>query len=477
MIRRALILGWLGTGAILAEQVPPPTRVMPVPDAQGAGNPGIVTSSSKQFKISGGTTNERGMVSNLAEEAKNELLRLTKEKEEWKIPIHIVLHGKKGDPAPARTFALAIFITDVGYEIRADLHLSQGIPKNLFKSHVTSALIDERALRTREKGESETPLQVPPWLVLGLQEATAWRLNQSDRRLYEALYKMGGFYKIDELFAVNDLTTEQMDTASRAAFQVSAGALVMALLQQPQGKVAFRSFLTEVASFEGEMPALLRKHFPELNLSETSLAKWWALQLANIGGKNLLTDVLNVPQTEAALTEALKLHFKTPEGILEPKDLSAWPDVAKLPAPERAPTVTPAQEALVRLSLRCFPSYRPILSDYQTALSHIATGTTKDTAAQLTKLQEHRNTMSAKAARARDYLIWFEMTRAQEISGDFDAYMRLTEKLKAPVYRREDGISTYLDQMDKIFDRGAPPPSPNSFPRESASPLLPELPR
>ena len=162
-----------------------------------------------------------------------------------------------------------------------------------------------------------------------------------------------------------------MDGATRAAFRVSSGALVMALLEQPQGKEGFRAFLTDVAAYEGEMPGLLRKHFPELNLSETSLAKWWALQLANKGGLNLLTDILTIQQTETALAEALRLNFRTEEGIVQPKELAAWPELAALKEPERIAAVRLAQDALVRLSYRCFPSYRPLLAEYQLVLGAI----------------------------------------------------------------------------------------------------------
>jgi hypothetical protein len=308
--------------------------------------------------------------------------------------------------------------------------------------------------------------------VDGLREATAWRLNQSDRRLYEALFKTGGLFKLDDVFAVTSPDHEEMDAAMRAAFRVSSGALVMALLQQPQGKEGFRAFLTDVASFEGEMPSLLREHFPELNLSETSLSKWWALQLARIGGQNLSTDVLTVSRTEAALEESLRLNFRTPEGIIQQKELSAWPEVVGLPEPERINAVRSAEDALVRLSIRCFPSYRPVLAEYQIVLSSIAKNRTQDVDAQLTALAERRATMAAKARHAGDYLDWFEITRARETSGVFDDYMRLKERLKSNPHRRTDDLSKYLDRMDAIFSREGVAEAPAGL-----SGYLPDLPQ
>ena len=472
MIARALLLGMLFTALALAEEAPRALQIAEPPASLKVGDPDRVTSRTGEFRVSGGEARDRGTVAALAEETKDELLRLTDEKDDWidwKIPVTITLHGKSGDPMPLRTVAMKLLVSEAGYDLRLDVHLSRGIEQERFKAAVTCALIYEPALRGRPAQVSEIPFLVPPWLVDGLREATAWRLNQSDRRLYQALFKTGGLFKSDDLFALDERGFEDMDAATRAAFRVSSGSLVMALLQQPQGKVSFRKFLTEVAAYEGEMPALLRKHFPELNLSETSLAKWWTLQLANIGGQNLATDILTIAETETTLGEALRLNFRTAEGIIQQKELAAWPEIAALPEPDRVKSVQLAQDALVRLSYRCFPSYRPLLSEYQLALAAIAQNKSKDLAARLTSLTERRATMTAKAQQASDYLDWFEITRARETSGAFDDYMRLKDRLKANPHRRTDDLSKYLDRMDAIFTRKgdtASPPAANAAPQE-----------
>ncbi|MES2439644.1 MAG: hypothetical protein V4584_11280 [Verrucomicrobiota bacterium] len=464
MTARPLLFGFLFSAISFAQDAPRAIQVTEPPKGLKLEGQDRAISSTGQFSITGGEPGDRGNIALLAEQAKDELLILTGErllttdkKYEWKIPVAVVLHGKSGDPMPSRTIAMQILVSEVGFNVRMDVHLSRGIEHERFKFATTTSLIYERSLRNRPANESDTRFLVPPWLVDGLREATAWRLNQSDRRLYEALFKTGGLFKIDDLFSTDARHFDDMDGAMRAAFRVSAGSLVMALLEQPQGKEGFRNFLTEVAAYEGEMPALLRKHFPELNLSETSLSKWWALQLANIGGQNLATDILTVGQTETALTEGLRLNFRTPEGIIQQKEIAAWPEVAPLPEPERVKAVQLAQDSLVRLSYRCFPSYRPILAEYQIALNSIAKNQTKDLAAKLTDLGERRATMTAKALRARDYMDWFEITRARETSGAFDDYMRLKERLKANPRRRTDDVSRYLDRMDAIFSRKGDP--------------------
>jgi hypothetical protein len=471
----AILIGFLLGASALGQQPPRAVPVPEVPTPPAAPVPGAshAISRSEQFRVSGADGLMRGTVSMMAEEAKDELLRLTGEKDEWKVPVSIFLHGQQGDPLPPRSVAMKLLFSEAGYDLRLDVHLSRGIDMEQFKHTATAAMLYERALRGRKPGQPETPLRVPPWLVEGLREATAWRTQHSDRRLYQALFKQGGLFKSDELFAMDEGKYEELDGAMRAAFRVSSGALVMALLEQPQGRDGFRSFLTEVAAFEGETPTLLRRHFPDLNLSETSLAKWWALQLAEMTTPTL-TEVLSIAETEAALDDALQLNFSAADGSSQRKQLGAWQELAPLKTAERVAAVRLAQDALVRLSYRCFPSYRPLIAEYQICLGAIARNKTQKVAAQLAGLQATRSTMLAKATRARDYLDWFEITRARETSGVFEDYLRLKERLLANPHNREDNLAKYLDRMNKIFARqtdatppGVPPGPPGVNPADA----------
>lgn len=447
-MKRSLML-WLSVAAVALGQEPPRAPlVIDGPEAAA----GEAVSRSMQFRVTGGQGPVRGTLAILAEQTKDELLRLTEEKDEWKVPIRIMLFGAEGDPSPPRSIAMELFFSDASYDLRVNVHLGRGVENERFATAITSALIYERTLREREPGGSETAFSVPPWLVEGLREATAWRLNQSDRRSYETLFKRGGIFKMGQLFEIDAAAHENLDAASRMAFRVSAGSLVMALLEQPQGKEGFQAFLSEVAGFQGEMPVLLRRHFAELNLSETSLAKWWALQLANKGTAPL-TDSLSIAETEASLNEILRLHFRGVEGNALERPLADWTALTEMKEPERTEAVRPAQDGLVRLSYRSFPSYRPILLEYQAVLTSLSNGKTADVAAKLAELEASRELMRARAERARDFLDWFEITRARQTSGEFDDYLRLKDRLQYRAHRREDEISKYLDQMDTMFSR------------------------
>ncbi len=444
------ITGILVAGGQDLENQPAP-RAVPVEDLlpKFSGNEKVF-SHTEQFSVSGGDSAARGTAANLAEETKQELLRLTEEEDAWKIPISIELSGREGDPVPLRTTALDLWLSDKGYELKVMVNLSRGLQPEPFKRAVTSALVYARALGQRGKAESDIPLSVPPWFIEGMREASAWRLGQSDRRLYDALFQHGGLFKLKDLFAVTDAEFTNIDAVSRAAFRVSSGALVMALLEQPDGKTGIRDFLSELPEFQGEMPALLRKHFPDLNLSATSLAKWWALQLANKGTAPL-TESLGVSATEKLLSEALRIRHRDAEGILYETPFSQWRTVGELEGAERIDSVRLAQDDLLRLSYRSFPSYRPLLLEYQMLLTDFAKGETGDLDSSIATLALTRETMTGKADRARDFLDWFEITRARKTSGAFEDYLNLKARLKTKPNLRKDDLSKYLDRLDPLF--------------------------
>lgn len=429
----------------------PAPKAVPVEDLlpkfDGAGT---VFSRSEQFRISGGDAATRGTAANLAEDAKDELLRLTEEKDEWRVPIRISLRGQQGDPVPLRETVIQLTFDENGYKLELLVNLSRGLRNEPFKRAVTEALVYARSLQDRPKTESDVPLAVPPWVVEGLREATAWRLKQTERKLYEALFRNGGLFKLDDLFALSEAEYVSIDAASRAAFRISAGALMMALIEQPDGKTGIRDFLAELAGFQGEIPSLLRKHFPDLNLSETSLSKWWALQLANKGAAPL-TESLGVIATERLLEEALRLRHKDEEGTLKEIPIAEWESIAALPEADRIEAVRLAQDDLLRISYRSFPSYRVLLLEYQSLLADFTKGRTKGMAGSLQALTETRVTMVAKAERARDFMDWFEITRARETSGAFDDYLSLKARLKSQPNTRTDDLSKYLDRLDPLF--------------------------
>jgi hypothetical protein len=410
----------------------------------------VVISRSKQFKISGADPATRAVAANLAEDSKDEILRMLEERDDWKVPVIVEMRGKFGDPVPLRSTVLNLDYNEVGYQVKIFVNLSRGLPKESYQRAVIAGCIMARSLKDTAISDANVRRSVPPWLVEGISEAISWRLGQSDRRLYDALFRHGGLYKLEDLFELNEAGLLALDAASKAAFRVSAGALVMALSEQPDGKAGMRAFLKEAPSYSGEFPVLLRQHFPELNMSQSGLAKWWNLQLASKGTAPL-AEALSVTKTDEELERALKLRYRDAENAMHEVPIREWNRVPELSQAERVESVRLTEEELVRLSYRCFPSYRPLLQEYQLVLSRWVAGDTKDISTSMLKLAETREVMVAKSARARDFLDWFEITRARETSGEFDDFLTLKNRLKAQSNPRKDSITKYLDRLDPLF--------------------------
>lgn len=436
--------------AIEVEPDPPKVEIVPGVELPSLG-PARSISVSKQFIVTGVDVSLRSTNALLGDEVKKLLLAMSEEKDEWKTPITIRILGKQGDAIPNHPVRFHLTFNERGWDLALDVHVGVALQRDRMRRVITEALLYEHALREMPPGENEIPLIAPPWLVEGLLEAVAWKQQQTDRKLYAALFRHGGIYRLPDLLAVDEDSYRELDGGTRAAFRVASGALVMALVEQPQGKEGFRRFLRQAASFGGEMPILLKQCFPELNLSERSLEKWVALKVAE-AKEPALTESLGVEETERGLQEGLILHFRSSGELFIEKPIElAWQDVAALSPEKRGEAVRSAEDALVRLSYRSFPSYRPMISEYQLILRDIASGKTTTVAGQLAKLSETRATMLARTRDAADFLDWFEITRAREISGEFEDYLKLKERLKDETPKRDDPISTYLDLMQKAM--------------------------
>lgn len=416
-------------------------------------------SGSRQFLVFGGAPDLRGTVALQAESVRERFHRVLgiTEAPAVRLPIEIRLVGQPGDEPKKRPVAFELRYFSDKFLLRIHVDLARGIDRDLLERAILKALVCERTLRGRKPGGMDARMRVPVWLVEGLREADLWLSNRADRALYEGVFRQKSLFGTSELFEVDEETHRLLDGVSREAFRALSGAMVMALLEQPDGREAFIAFCDEVASYDGDLPILLRKHFPELNLSERSLAKWWALTMARLADVPL-TEVMNVAATDRALDEALLLHFRDPEGINRRVGLDGWHELGELGEVERLLAIRPAQEAINRLSYRCFPSFRPLLKDYQDWLGDWAQGKRLKTLDErLVELDETRAIMRERAEQARHFLNWREIVEAGAVSGEFDDYLRFTRELqRSNRSPRTDPVTRYLDVIEKAYggDRG-----------------------
>ncbi len=420
----------------------------PVPEPAPAETRVKTESSSRQFVIHGSDFAMRSAIATLAEETRGELLSEVGDDGPWEHSIAIQLHGKNGDPVPARTMRTQFFQVPGGFRLQLDIHLAKGKPRDLDRALLELLLI-ERGLRGLGPERLEAALSIPPWLLDGLVESFLWRRGDRDRDLYAALFEKNQLFPVKKLLEVEN--PAEMDSMSRAAFRASTGALVMALLNQTGGKKAMVAMLKDVATFEGDEMALLLKHFPGMNLGEASFAKWWALQLARLSDTPFL-QVLDIRETERELQRLLVVRFKDAGGADLAIPADQFRDLLALPLEKRRKAIGPVAERCGVLLYRAFPAHRPILVEYLRILGEIAHDTDNSVGERLESLAGQRTHLLAVGLRVRDYLEWYRITNAKQLSGDFESFIELKENLQSPPTRRKGPIAEYLDDMQRIYE-------------------------
>jgi hypothetical protein len=339
------------------------------------------------------------------------------------------------------------------YRLQIDLRLGQGnsFDQDQLDRVLLEMLLMERTLRSLPEDETAERVEIRPWLLDGVMEAILWDKNKGDRRMYSSLVDSGGWVEVEKL--ADRTTVGDLDVLTRELFRASSGALVMALLAQPQGKESMVNFLGKVAVYEGEPLNLLRTHFPQVNLGSKSLERWWMLQVAAMSEQKL-TERMTIPETEEQLGKVLELHLRDARGRVYRVGIESWNQVAALATKEeRIEAVRPALDLLAHLSFRSFPTYRDVIGEYIRLLSGLAMGKTEGMETALGNLQTFRTAESQRHEQVEDYMDWHHLRSVIKESGKFEDFIRLKKNLRGDEDSSKDPIQEYLDKVQKLYEQ------------------------
>ncbi len=334
------------------------------------------------------------------------------------------------------------------YRIDLKIHLAKGLNRLELRKNALECLLMDRCLN--DSLREEQPIQVAPWILAGVQERMAWRKGEADRGLYKALFKNKLLMDIEEMVTLQD--PEKLDAAQRTSFRISAGAFLISMLNQEGGKSTFLDYLAEAPSHEGEPLLLFRTTFFSGGLSDQGLAKWWALQLADLT-QEFVTETLSPLATEQALTEILKGTLENDQREIRSYRLIAYEDILALSKKERGLLLSPMLERIGLLSFRCFPSYRSLLSGYARITEQLAEGDKQDVAELLIELEEKRTIFKKVGERTRDYLDWYQIVNATELTGEFADYQRLKRELETKNPSHPGPIGRYLNSVQSLYEQ------------------------
>ncbi len=464
--RQMLIGAMLSLGMVCAqeeppaqtEDAPPLQQAEPTAAEQRAAKKALeaataepdehVVSQSRMFSVSGGDALRMGAIATKADEIKSHVNKLLGMEADWKFGISIRLIGKATDPPRPNPIRTRISI--IGHEpnLQIRIYPGGGIDVDKLSDAIITMLLYERALRGMRADALPESVNMPTWLVTGIQQAVLWKTGRADRRLYRNLFERAEMLSPEEIIATENAWN--LDATSRQVYEVSCGVLMMSLINRPGGLVQLREMVNDSIMAEGNPKEIIASHFYELGVDANMLNKWWALELAALSLPRA-TEALTPMETENELVEALTVMYYDEESAT-PLPVNA-DDVYTLTAiPDWQKQMRPCVDRLMELSHRCFPGYRPIITEYCRAIGELLNGASPDAVQNiLLPLRELRSAYVATSIRGRDYLDWYEITHLGHANNaGFRHYLDAMRILRRESPGPDTHISRYLSDIETL---------------------------
>ena len=417
-------------------------------------------SASKQFHVIGQDSLLAGAIATRADAIRTALVKILKQPDEWKNKIIIRLVGEPGSPVPANPIRTQTLIVGNNLSYNIFIHLGRGINQDRLRHAVVSTLLYEMMLRTVDPEGLPDKVALPPWLIAGLEQAVLWHQNEADRAMYSTLFQQSGIMTPEEIVNCRE-PEKELDATSYAAYQTSCGALVLCLLNQKNGPEGMKQLLDQAILGNDDPKNLIKRHFPQLSLTPSSLHKWWTLQLSRMATPPL-TETLTITETERHLQEALTLVKYDPDT----RTTTTFP----LDDLEQANALTDlnrqlanVSSSLLNLSRRSFPAYRPVIVEYAKLVALMQTGKIngRKAAPKIGQLREIRELSMKTARRVRDYMDWYEINTRSGTGKAFASYAAAVKLLREQDQPANTPISRYLDDIEKLYTLPAKAPVPS----------------
>ncbi len=303
------------------------------------------TSTSRQFIVHGKVFETRSAMSSRCEEVSEELRKVLNDKEPWALPV-VVLLNTGDEAAKSKGTTVSTTITEMthgGFHLQVTINDRPGINDEDMRREIVRALLAERILRNHQKiSTPEGRLLLPDWVMTGVTHAMDYKASARPSAMFATIFSSGKIYGIEEIIAASPV---EMDGLSRTIYETSCCALVLALVDQPDGGSRFNKFLNSLASDPRSERELLDVAFPNFGASASSLNKWWALQLADLS-KPGIAEPYTPADSLKAIEDAILIRYEAP--IAEaPQNVKLRPfilpsTVAFTPPPKPTPKAAPS---------------------------------------------------------------------------------------------------------------------------------------
>lgn len=396
-------------------------------------------SPSGQFIIFGGDAASRGVISDLAERTKSNLLAVLKRRDDWKIAVIINLQPRAANVPELAAMKLRFSETENGLKLQLDLAISREMNPIAAERELARVILLEMIYRKQSGIVSGDAFANPPsWLVDGLIASVP---NRSHAGLATALSLPQWGSSLQEFLEQH---AESLDSTGKQLYRAYSFVLAQLLLESPDGRVRLGRYIDNLAFASNDSLADLRAAFPEI----CDWEKTWKSEIAEI---KTLSDqgLLTFSQSEERLSEIVNAKLPTADGrkkTLSLEDLSR----AKPSSGQRLALQNLGQELLL-LAAHANPVLRPLIQDYGQISGQLALGKSHGVLVRLTELKALRAKLAARMSEIDDYLNWFEAAKLETPSGMFDDYFKSADDLRARTPKREDALSIYLDAVEQGF--------------------------
>lgn len=421
-----------------------------------------VVSQSRMFSVSGGDSLRMGAIATKADEVRGRVNALFGFEDNFRYAVSIRLLGRTADKPVANPIRTRISIIGKEPNFQIRVHSGGGVDVERLTNAIITMVLYEHALREVRADALPDSVQVPEWLVTGVQQALLWKSGKADRRKYRNLFDKAEILSIAEILSTKNAA--RLDASSREVYEVSCGVLMMCLVSREGGQAQLRELVAESVLAEGSPTEIIASHFHELGIDEGMLSRWWALQLASMAAPTA-TEMLTPVETEKKLREVITI-FDYDEETRTSRPVSLDNVYALMQVPEWRSKLRPMVDRLTELSVQAFPGYRPVIAEYQRLIAELLADARPDEVQQiLGPVRELREAYITTSTRARDYLDWYEITYLGNNSshGSFMAYREAMRLLRKEEQGAETHMSRYLKDIEMLYQLAEEEPLPDSF--------------
>ena len=412
--------------------------------SKAAEPPPRTISRSKQFVVYCPDPAVRSRVATVAEDIKDDLLRLLGEPDRPRAPIVISLRLATSPAEAQSPVALRFDVTPEGSRIEINVRIASDPAAVHLQKHIVRALLLELAYRERRLRGGEEYVEAPWWLVAGIVENFRRHDRGLDPELFQRLVETNRWPPIEQFLAHHP---DDLGGAAAGVDGACAIALIELLLEQPSGRDGLARLVRQWPDLHQDPLAALGRIFPALAGSDVQ--KWWTLNLARFAASDRYKG-LSTEATDRELNALLHLDLAIDKtGTRQIFAIAEFEHFLKLRGARAA--LAGRHQAILDLSARANAIFRPVVHGYEQVLAQLKRGKTRGVRKRMAEIEVYRETVLHRIGEIGDYLNWYEATQLGVRSQAFDSFLRAAREVEQDQNRAAttEAIARYLDELQK----------------------------